>query len=179
MTHLTKLVTNKVATIAARVTLEQAQEASAQFAQAASRLHMIEAEMNERINKIRNEYYEEIVRLNEEKARQSSVLETYAVEQKDNWGRKKSVELFHSVIGFRTGSPKVVKDKKFSWEAITELVKEQFPSFIRTHAELDKEAIIALREDAVFQKLKKVCYLDVVQSEAFYVETKAEELHFA
>jgi phage host-nuclease inhibitor protein Gam len=172
MTHPTKHATSKV-------TLEQAQDASAKFAHAAARLSMIEAEMNERINKIRNEYYEEIVRLNEEKASQSAILEAYGIDQKENWGRKKSFELFHSIIGFRTGSPKVVKDKKFTWEGITELVKEQFPSFIRTHAELDKEAIIALRDDALFQKLKKACYLDVVQSETFYVETKSEELQYA
>ena len=161
------------------VNLEQAEEASAKFAQASARLNVIEALMNERINKIRNEYYEEIVRLNDEKESQYEVLETYAQQQKDNWGRRKSIELFHSVIGFRTGTPKVTKDKKFSWEGITELVKEKFPSFIRTRTELDKEAIIALRDDDVFLKLKKACYVDVMQNETFYVETKSVELQRA
>jgi phage host-nuclease inhibitor protein Gam len=161
------------------VNLEQAEEASAKFSQATARLNVIEALMNERINKIRNEYYEEIVRLNEEKELQYQVLETYAQQQKDNWGRRKSMELFHSVIGFRTSTPKVIKDKKFSWEGITELVKEKFPSFVRTKTELDKEAIIALRDDDVFLKLKKACYVDVVQNETFYVETKSEELQRA
>jgi phage host-nuclease inhibitor protein Gam len=135
--------------------------------------------MNERINKIRNEYYEEIVQLNEEKEAQFEILEVYANNQKDNWGRRKSMELFHSVIGFRTSTPKVIKDKKFTWEGITELVKEKFPSFVRTKTELDKEAIIALRDDDVILKLKKACYVDVVQNESFYVEAKSEELQRA
>lgn len=158
------------------VSVEQAQDASARYVQLSTRLRMIEAEMNERINKIRDEYYQEIIHLNEEKDEHFEILEVFAREQKETWGKRKSLELLHSVIGFRTGTPKVIKDKKFTWEGITELVKDKFPSFVRTKTELDKEAIIALRDDDVFLKLKKTCYVDVIQDEAFYVEAKREVL---
>lgn len=161
------------------VTIEEAQEASARFAHLQTRLSVIEAQMNERINKIRDEYYEEIVQINEEKEEEFEVLQVFGQEQKDHWGKRKSFELFHSIIGFRTGTPKVTKDKKFTWEGITELVKEKFPSFVRTKTELDKEAIIAMRDDDVFLKLRKACYVDVVQEESFYVEAKHEELQRA
>jgi phage host-nuclease inhibitor protein Gam len=162
--------------IISNVNYEQAQEASAVYAQICSRLDFIEAEMNERINKIRDAYYDEIIDLNEEKEKHFEVLEVYAKEQKDNWGKRKSVELLHSVIGFRTCTPKVTKDKKFTWEGIVEMVKEKFPSLVRVKSELDKEAIIALRDEEIFRSLKNTCYLDVVQDETFFVEAKTEAL---
>jgi hypothetical protein len=56
------------------------------------------------------------------------------------------------------------------------MVKERFPSLIRVKCELDKEAIIAMRDDKEFQEVQKQCYIDVEQSESFFVETKMLEL---
>lgn len=165
--------------VISNVTNDKAQEASARYAEITTKLSKIEARMNERINKIKDEYQDEITQLAEEKQQHFEVLEVYAKEQKDNWGKRKSAELLHSIIGFRTGTPKVTKDKKFTWEGIVELVKDKFPSLVRTKSELDKEAIIAMRDDDDFVKLKKSCYVDVVQDETFYVEPKVEELQNA
>lgn len=158
------------------VDYEQAQEASAKYTEISARLGFIEAQMNERINSIKNEYQDEIIYLIQEKEKQFETLEVYAKEHKDNWGRRKSMELLHSIIGFRTGTPKVTKDKKFSWENVLELVKEKFPSLVRVKCELDKEAIIAMREDAAFLDLQKACFVDVVQDETFFVESKLQEV---
>jgi phage host-nuclease inhibitor protein Gam len=158
------------------VDYEQAQEASARYAEVSARLTSIEAQMNERINSIKDEFQNEIIYLAREKEKQFEVLETYAKEQKDNWGKRKSLDLLHSIIGFRTGTPKVAKDKKFTWENVLELVKEKFPSLVRVKCELDKEAIISMREDKAFLDLQKTCYVDVVQDETFFVEAKAMEL---
>jgi phage host-nuclease inhibitor protein Gam len=158
------------------VDYEQAQEASAMYAEIAGRLSSIEAQMNERINSIKDEFQDEIIYLIREKEKQFEVLEMYAKEQKDNWGKRKSLDLLHSIIGFRTGTPKVTKDKKFSWEGVLELVKEKFPSLVRVKCELDKEAIISMREDKEFLNLQKACYVDVVQEETFFVEAKVQEL---
>ncbi len=47
---------------------------------------------------------------------------------------------------------------------------------IRIKCELDKEAIIAMRDDKEFLELQKTCYVDVEQSESFFVEAKMLEL---
>jgi phage host-nuclease inhibitor protein Gam len=158
------------------VDYDQAQEASARYAEISARLGFIEAQMNERINSIKDEYADEIIHLSREKEKQFEVLEVYAKEQKDNWGRRKSLDLLHSVIGFRTGTPRVTKDKMLTWDNVLDMVKERFPSLVRVKCELDKEAIIAMREDAAFHELQKQCYVDVVQNETFFVEAKAVEL---
>ena len=158
------------------VDYDQAQEASARYAEISARLGFLEAQINERINSIKDEFADEIIHLTREKERQFETLEVYAKEQKDNWGRRKSLDLLHSVIGFRTGTPRVTKDKMFTWDNILDMVKERFPSLIRAKYELDKEAIIAMRDDKEFLEVQKACYIDVEQSESFYVEAKQLEL---
>lgn len=160
------------------VSLEQAQEASEQYAKSATSLAKVEAKMNEEINKVKSKYQDEITTLKEELDEPMETLEVFAKEQKDNWGKKKSHELLHCVIGFRTGTPKVVKDKKFTWDGITELLSKSkiFKPFIRSTEEINKEAIIACKDENLLISLKKECYLEVTQEESFYVEAKKEEL---
>lgn len=169
----TKRVKKKVIS---NVTLEQAQQASELFAQKSTSLSKLEAKMNEEINAIKSKYQEEITDLKEQMEEPVEVLEVFAEEQKTSWGKKKSFELLHCVIGYRTGMPKVIKDKKFTWDAITTLVQKAFPKLIRTEALLDKEGIIAMSKEKEFNKVKEQCYIDVVQEETFFVTAKSEEL---
>jgi len=163
--------------VIANVTLEQAQEASAKYTNSYTKLTMIDARMNEEINTIKRKYQDRITDLKGDMEEPTEVLQVYAREQKKTWGKKKSMELLHTVIGFRTGNPKVEKSKKFTWEGITDLVKGILPEFIRTKDELNKEAILALKEDDdQLAVLKEKCYISVVQDEAFYVEPKKEEV---
>lgn len=158
------------------VTVDQAQEASASYAKSFISLKKIEARMNEEINKVKSKYQEDIIELEEQKLKHFEMLQVYANETKNDWGKRKSIELLHSSIGFRTGTPKVVKDKKFTWDGITEIVSKLFPNLVRVKSELDKDAMIALSKEDGFKEVKEKCYIDVVQEETFYVEVKAEEL---
>lgn len=162
--------------VIANVTLEEAQQASEQFAQSSTKLNKLEAKMNDEINKVKSKYQDEITELQDSLKEPQEVLGVYAKEQQENWGKKKSFELLHCVIGFRTGTPKVVKAKGFSWEAITELAVKLFPDLVRSKSELDKESIIALSKEDGFDQYRKGLFLDVVQEESFYVEAKKEEL---
>ena len=161
------------------VTIEQANEAAELFAQKYTSLKKVEAEMNEKINAIRSEYKDRIGELQEALKDPHEALEVFAKEQKANWGKKKSMELVHCVVGFRTGNPTVTKAKKFTWDAVLELVKKK-PTlaklFIRTKEELDKEAILAEKNPAVLGKLAEDCFITVEQEEKFYVEPKTEEV---
>jgi phage host-nuclease inhibitor protein Gam len=168
----------KKATIA-NVTLEQAQEASEHYSQLSDKLIRIEGKMNEEINKVKSKYKDEITELQEQIEVPVEVLEVFAKEQQPSWGKKKSFELLHTVIGFRTGTPKVDKSKKFTWDGITELLVKngkKFSDFVRTKTEINKEAILALKDEQLLRELKDECYIEVVQTETFYVEAKREEI---
>jgi len=160
------------------VSLEQAQQASSEFATKKNKLDSIEAKMNKEINSIKEKYQDEITELQEDLTEPVQVLEVFAKEQQESWGKKKSMELLHTVIGFRTGTPKVTKDKKFTWDAVLDLMKKNrvFKGFIRTVDEINKEAILGEKNEAVLNQLKENCYISVEQEEKFFVEAKKEEI---
>ena len=158
------------------VSLENAQNASELYAISSNKLSKVEAAMNEQINKIKSKYQDTITELKESLEEPMELLQVFAQEQKDTWGKKKSLELLHCTIGFRTGTPKVTKSKGFTWEGITEIVSKIFPDLVRTKTELDKDAIIALRDEDGFKRIKDNCFIDVVQDETFFVQPKTEEL---
>lgn len=160
------------------VTLEQAQQASNEFATKKNKLDSIEAKMNKEINSIKEKYQEDITELQEELQEPVQVLEVFAKEQQESWGKKKSMELLHTVIGFRTGTPKVAKDKKFTWDGVLDLMKKNrvFKGFIRTVDEINKEAILSEKNEAVLNQLKEECYITIEQDEKFFVEAKKEEI---
>lgn len=162
--------------VISNVTLEQAQDASETFATNATKLDKLQAKMNEEINKVKSKYQDDITELQDSLDEPQKVLQAFAEEQKESWGKKKSMELLHTTIGYRTGTPKVTKHKGFSWDAVADLAVKLFPNLVRTKVELDKDSIIALSKEDGFEAIKTGLYIDVVQEESFYVEAKKEEL---
>lgn len=161
------------------VNREQAEEAMAVFSDAANSLQKIEAKMNEQINAIRDKYQEQVTELNETKDEQVEVLEVYANEQNDTWGKRKSMELLHGIIGYRTGTPKIKFEKGFNSKSVTAILKEQYPAYVRTVDEMNKEQLIADRDADDFTTICKKAHISVVQDETFYVESKSEALQEA
>ncbi len=164
--------------IISNVSFEDAQKASETFALQQNRLSKVEAKMNEDINKVKSKYQDDINEIKENIEEPMQVLEVYANEQKGTWGKKKSFEFLHSVIGFRTGTPSVAKSKKVTWDFITEQmakVKDML-GFVRTKQELNKEAILAEEDEAVLKRLKEDFYIEIEQKESFYIQAKAEEV---
>ena len=145
------------------------------FARCFTRLKSIESTMESEKQKISSKYMEEIVELKKDQELQFGVLQSYGISNKDKWDGK-SLDLLQGRIGFRKGNRKVVKNKKYSWEAITEFVKAKFPKLVRVSYELDKDAILKMAEGKRFDKVKSSCFVDVAQDETFYAEAKSEEL---
>jgi len=160
------------------VTHEEAEQAMASFAQCNTQLKLIESRMEDEKQQVNNKYLGEITRIKDSMEEQMNRLQAYGQQYKEGW-KGKSLALIHGKIGFRTGNPKLIKDKKFTWDAVTELLKKAFPAFVRTTYEINKEALIAFREQKEFRDVKENCYVDVVQDETFYVEANAEELSVA
>jgi phage host-nuclease inhibitor protein Gam len=157
------------------VSHDEAENAMVFFARCSTRLKSIESTMEAEKQKINSRFMEEIAGLKKDQELQFGVLQSYALSNKDKWDGK-SLDLLQGRIGFRKGNKKVVKDKKYSWEAITEFVKSKFPKLVRVSYELDKDAILKMGEGKRFDKLKATCFVDVSQDETFYAETKSEEL---
>lgn len=165
--------------VIAGISRETADEAFALYADVHNELAKMEVKMNEELNKVRDKYQEKITQLEEQKEQQFEVLQVYATEQKEGWGKRKSLEMLHGKIGFRTGTHKLKCGKGFNWTSVTALLKEYFPEYIRTVEEPNKEKLIGDRENEGFDNICKKVHIKVVQDETFYVEPKVEQLQTA
>ena len=158
------------------ITTEAAEQAFAEYSKAVSSIKKIEAEIELKCTKIREAYSEQLDTHRETKNEGFEVLQAYANENKKQFEKKKSVELAHGIIGFRTGTHKLEKLKGFTWDAVKELVKKHLPDYIRTKEEINKEGLIAERGNKEVNKQFSKCGIEVGQDETFYVEPKEESV---
>jgi phage host-nuclease inhibitor protein Gam len=157
------------------VTSETMEAAFSEYAIADARLQKINATIDVQMTQIREKYADDIAKLIEKKDKAFDVIQAFAVENKDDlFSKKKSMESVHGTFGFRTGTPKLKTLKGFTWPAVTNLLKEFLPTYVRITEEPAKDKLLADRElDEVSGLFPKVG-ISVVQDETFFVEPKKE-----
>lgn len=166
------------------VTRETADDAFARFASADSEIAKINAEIELQCTKIREKYAPKLAALSTTKELAFDTLNSFAVENKDTlFTKKKSLDMAHGTIGFRTGTPKLKPLKGFTWLKALPLVKEYLPGYVRTTEDVVKDKLLADRDGTLTVDGEEVkmtdemahCGIKVVQDESFYVEPKKEE----
>lgn len=155
-------------------TIEEAEQALAEYAKADARIAKINATMDEQFTSIRQKYADELQDLNEKKDEKADELHFFAESNAQLFDKKKSIQMSHGVIGFRTGTPKLKPLKKFTWGAVNELLKEYLPQFVRKVEEPAKDMLLANRDNEEVASLFKKVGIEVVQDETFYVDLKKE-----
>lgn len=103
-----------------------------------------------------------------------ALLKDWAEANPEEFGKKKSIKFASGTVGFRDGQFKLERaSKTISWESITSAVEKFLPNFIRNKPEIDKEAIIAQREELapVLPKLG----IKIEQAERFYAKPNLTE----
>lgn len=172
------------------VTREAADNAFAAFAKADASINKINADIELQCAKIREKHQAELTQLTAERDTAFDTLQAFATEnQAELFSRKKSLEMAHGTIGFRTGTPQLKTMKGFTWASALELVKAFLPGYTRKKEEIAKDKLLAdrdmedvgvtdegliLKEMSMIKAMEK-CGLRVVQEETFYVEPKKEE----
>jgi phage host-nuclease inhibitor protein Gam len=157
------------------VSTEQMETAFGEYAIADARLQKINATIDEQATKIRDKYADEISKLTEKKEQSFGVMQAFALENKDElFAKKKSMDSVHGTLGFRTGTPKLKLLKGFTWGAVTNLLKEFLPEYVRTTDEPAKDKLLADRDDEDVCGLFGKVGIAVTQDETFYVEPKKE-----
>lgn len=177
-------------TIITGVSREAADEAFATYAKSDAQIQKINAEIELQCAKIREKYADKLATLGAEKDKAFDVLQSFATEnQAELFTKKKSLDMAHGIIGFRTGTPKLKTLKGFTWASALTLVKKFMPGYVRTSEEIAKDKLLADRELEAVEFIeneitkKQVpmgtamaeCGIMVAQDETFYVEPKKEE----
>ena len=184
------MATRKKKTIIAGVNRETADEAFATYAKADESINKINAEIELQCAKVRERYADRLAALGDERDKAFDTLQAFATEnQAELFTKKKSLDMAHGTIGFRTGTPKLKTLKGFTWASALNLVKTFLPSYIRQTEEIAKDKLLADRDVELmvaggdpnnrgYQPLRvhmADCGIQVVQEETFYVEPKKEE----
>lgn len=156
------------------ITKNQAEDAFADFAAADAKQQQITAIMDQQITKIRDKYAEDLNLLTATKTGAFDVMQAYAENNRDDFGKKKSMELTHGTIGFRTGTPALKTAKGFTWKAIAILLNRDFADYVRSVIEPAKDKILADREKPAVISMMEKCGIVVDQAESFFVEPKKE-----
>ena len=157
------------------VTREQMEAAFGEYAVADARIDKINATIDVQVTNLRDKYADEVSRLNDVKEKAFDVMQAYATVNRDElFAKKKSLEAVHGVLGFRTGTPKLKTLKGFTWVAVTNLLKEFLPEYVRITEEAAKDKLLADREDEDVAALFPKVGIAVTQDETFYVEPKKE-----
>ncbi len=175
-------------TIISGVSKEAAEEAFATYAKADAERAKITAEIELKCAQIREKHQDRLSQLQATQDEAFDTLQAYATEnQPELFSKKKSLEMVHGTIGFRTGTPKLKTLKGFTWASALQLVKEFLPGFVRTAEEIAKDRLLSERDSDVIKPgdplgpgvpLREVmakCGITVVQEETFFVEPKKEE----
>jgi len=182
------MATRQKKTLIQGITAEQANDAFANYAKADAQINKINADIEQQCAKIREKRADELTRLSDEREKAFDTLQAYAVEnQAELFTKKKSLEMTHGTIGFRTGTPKLKTLKGFTWASALQLVKEFLPGYVRQTEEIAKDKLLADRDSDVMvagdplgpgkpmrEQMAK-CGIAVTQDETFYVEPKKEE----
>jgi phage host-nuclease inhibitor protein Gam len=184
------MATRKKKVIITGVSREAADEAFATYAKSDAQLQKINADIELQCAKFREKYADRIATLSEERDKAFDTLQAFATEnQAELFSKKKSLDMAHGVIGFRTGTPKLKTLKGFTWASALQLVKRFLPDYIRQTEEIAKDKMLADRDGNVamavsdspsfvevpIRKAMTECGIQVVQDETFYVEPKKEE----
>lgn len=163
-------------TIISGVTRDEADVAFGVYAKADAQSAKITADIELQCAKIREKYADKLSALDAEKTVAFDTLQAYATENKaELFLKKKSLEMVHGVIGFRTGTPKLKTLKGFTWASALQLVKEFLPGYVRTVEEITKDKLLADREAEKMPDDMARCGIQVVQDETFFIEPKKEE----
>jgi phage host-nuclease inhibitor protein Gam len=138
-----------------------------------------EVDMNERINKIKNQFDEETKEIRAQKLLLEQEVQAYSSINKDVFGKLKSKSLLFGTIFFRTTPPKVSQlNKKYSIATSIELAKKIFKTrFIRSKEELDKDSILtAYAAKEISDEKLAAIGLKIDQEEKFGYELNWEKL---
>lgn len=139
-----------------------------------------EAEMNEKIQIVRDEYDRKtnVTRTMLEGLR--GEIERFSIANKDQFEKTRSKDMIHGTVGFRSTPPKTaLLNRKYKWETVLELL-QKFPwasNFIRTKEEVDKDQILAsYSAKEINDENLAAVGLKIDQDEKFYVDIKWEAL---
>ena len=136
-------------------------------------------EMDRQITQIREMYETGFAALDKEIREKTALLETWAANNPDEFPKnRKSIDMVHAVIGYRTGMPKLKTLLKWTWSRVLDaILAAKIDQYTVVKVTVNKDAIISEHNQLLITNdTLKPLGIEVVQDETFFVEPKLQEL---
>lgn len=139
----------------------------------------LKAEMEEQIRQVRAGYADRFAEMGDEAGALLDDIGAWAAGNPASFKEKKSLELLHGVIGFRTSTPRVALPRGTDEEDLaTTLVDSGLDCYVRVRRELDKQRILAAVAGAEggdeAEAVLGAYGIKVRQGEKFFAEVRRE-----
>jgi len=130
--------------------------------------------MDKRLTEVRAQFEERLGELDETIDELFDDLNAWAVLHPDSFAGKKSLDLTHGTLGFRTTPPALKTAKGVKWDHVLDMLRcRGMQDYVRTIQEVNKEMLLQDRETIGTEKLARLG-VEVKQDERFYAEPKIE-----
>ena len=150
---------------------DEAEAVMNELANTANNKRLLTARLDKAVLKLQEEAAPAIALCDEDIKQKSDLLRAWAEANPGQFSGRKSITFLSGTLGFRTGTPKLaLLSRKFNWESVLTNVQRLVPFLIRNKPEIDKEAILARRDNELLMKAITDCGLKIVQDESFFVE---------
>lgn len=143
-------------------------------------LKLVEAEhkaaMDAEIKACRDRYLGALTEINEKLAALLPRAMAWAEANPDDFGKAKSIEMLHGVIGWRTNTPSLKPLSGWTWDRVLEKIRSlpAMLGYIRTKEEVNKQSLLDDRDGIGPDGLRNLG-VRVVQEDEFFVEPKLTE----
>jgi len=138
-----------------------------------------EAQMNEQMQKLKERFNEETQDARAKVKVLSEEVETFCLLHKADFDKKRTRNLTHGVIGFRTATPKVaLLNRKYNWNTVLELVKKVFDGkYVRRKEEVNKDELLSdVSQKVLSDEQLAAIGMKVDQDEKFMYEIDWEKI---
>lgn len=147
------------------------------YANSTAAINKINADMEAKFTKIREEKQQELTMLLAQQEESFDTVQKYCEDNKELMfsDKKKSVDSVFGVIGFRTATPSLkTLAKGITWAMVLDNLKAmKLKKYIRTKEEVDKETLLAERTGKIANKFSQIG-VKVAQDETFFIDLKSE-----
>ena len=156
------------------VTRDEAEAVMTELAQRANNLRKIIAGRDAAVLRINEAFAADIGAAKKDIDDKTDIIRAWAEANPDQFPKgRKSLALANGTLGFRTGTPKLaLLNRKWTWAKALLAVRTLLPAFIRDTPEIDKEALIAQRDEEAIQYGLSHAGLKITNDESFFIEPR-------
>lgn len=149
---------------------EEAERLTAFVTSHVARQTYVQARLAEQLLEVHARFATDLGLLTTQIREATEQVRLWAVANPTEFSDKKSIEFGTGIIGFRTDPPSLGLLSEWTWKKALKAVQELIPTYIRNKPEIDKEAILASREESLMQNAIKGCGMKFVQEEKFFID---------